>query len=201
MLPLPTEATVEAMNVSTNRRHPFHTYNDRNWFRQFGFTQQNIIVDIDDVERDMEISNGEGSLRHWCLGYSQCFSVIRYSDITPLFCSTSKLTCFGAICHRLPLFRQAPVWFGRSSKNMYMGEPESWNHSAIDSLNCSLLEQNAAIIASFKERKKEKKKRRSWLTTILSSYSVQSVSSFRRHLHCIMGMSMDFPDLKAKTND
>ena len=28
MLPLPTEATIEAMNVSTDRRHPFHTYND-----------------------------------------------------------------------------------------------------------------------------------------------------------------------------
>ena len=29
MLPLPTEATVEAANVSTDSRHPFHTYNDR----------------------------------------------------------------------------------------------------------------------------------------------------------------------------
>ena len=64
MLPLPTEATIEALNVSTNRRHPFHTYNDRNRFRQFGFTQQNIVVDIDNVERDMEISNGKGSLRY-----------------------------------------------------------------------------------------------------------------------------------------
>ena len=34
MLTLPTEATIEAMNVSTDRRHPFHTYNDRNRFRQ-----------------------------------------------------------------------------------------------------------------------------------------------------------------------
>ena len=61
MLLLPTEATTEAMNVSTHRCHPFYTYNDRNRFRQFGFTQENII---DDVERDMEISNGKGSLRH-----------------------------------------------------------------------------------------------------------------------------------------
>ena len=52
------------------------SYNDRNWFRQFGFTQQNIVVDIDDVERDMEISYGKGSLGRWCLGYSQCLSVI-----------------------------------------------------------------------------------------------------------------------------
>ena len=49
------------MNVSSDRRHPFHTYNDRNQFRQFGFTQQNIVVDMDDVERDMEILNGKGS--------------------------------------------------------------------------------------------------------------------------------------------
>ena len=64
MLPLPTEATIQAMNVSTDRRHPFDTYNDRNPFRHFGFTQQNIVVDMDDVERDMKISNGKGSLRH-----------------------------------------------------------------------------------------------------------------------------------------
>ena len=54
MLPLPTEATIEAMNVSTDRRHPFHTYKGRNRFRQFGFAQQNIVVDGNDVERDME---------------------------------------------------------------------------------------------------------------------------------------------------
>ena len=64
MLLLPTEATIDPMNVSTDRRHPFHTYNDRNRFRQFGFTQRNIVVDIDDVERNMEISNGKESLRH-----------------------------------------------------------------------------------------------------------------------------------------
>ena len=64
MLPLPTEATIEAKNISKDRRHPFHTYNDRNRFRQFGFTQQNIVVDTDDVERDVEISNENGSLRH-----------------------------------------------------------------------------------------------------------------------------------------
>ena len=75
MLPLPTEAAV-AMNVFTDRLDPFHTYNDRNRFRQFGFTQQNIVVEIDDGERDMEISNGKGTLIHWRLGYSQCFSVI-----------------------------------------------------------------------------------------------------------------------------
>ena len=63
MLPLPTEATIVAMNVSTNRRHPSHTYNDRNLFRQSGF-KQNIVVGKDNVERDMGISNGKGSLRH-----------------------------------------------------------------------------------------------------------------------------------------
>ena len=153
MLPLPTEATTEAINVSTDRRHPFHTYNDRNRFRQFGFTQQNIVVEIDDGERDMEISNGKGSLRYWCLGCSQCFSVISIF----WYCSTNKLTCFWAIFHRLPLFRQTPVWLGRSSKNMYIDEPESWNYFAIDSLNRLLLEQS--VIGSllffffFKEKK------------------------------------------------
>ena len=64
MLPLPTEATIEAMKVSTDLRHLFHTYNDRNRLSQSGFTQRNIVVDTDDVERHMEISNGKGSLRH-----------------------------------------------------------------------------------------------------------------------------------------
>ena len=57
MLPLSTEVTTEALNVSTDRRHPFYTYDDHNLFRQFRFTQQNIIVNTDDVERDMGISN------------------------------------------------------------------------------------------------------------------------------------------------
>ena len=60
MLPLPTEATIEAMNVSTDRRHPFHTYDDRNRFRQFGVTKQNIEVDMDDMLRDVETSNERG---------------------------------------------------------------------------------------------------------------------------------------------
>ena len=47
MLPLPTEATSEAMNISTNRRHRFNSHNDHNRFRQFGFTQQSITVIID----------------------------------------------------------------------------------------------------------------------------------------------------------
>ena len=62
MLPLPTEATIEAMNASTDRRHLFHTCNDRNRFRQIGFTQQSIVVNIDDVETDTKISNGNGLL-------------------------------------------------------------------------------------------------------------------------------------------
>ena len=84
---------------------------------------------------------------------------------------------------------------------MYIDEPDSWNHIAIDSLNRLLLGHSVAIIVSLKKKKKKKKKKekwRSWLTTILSSYKVQSVSSFRRHLHCIVGKSMDFPDLKQK---
>ena len=163
MLPLLTEATTDAMNVSMDQCHPFHTYNSHNWFRQFGFTQQNIIVDKDDMERDMEISNGKGSLRHWCLGYSQCFSVISIFWYNSLILQYMQ-TCFWAIFRCLPLFRQTPVCLGRSSKNMYMDEPESWNHFAIDSLDRSLLEQSAVIIASLKNNNFFKW--RSRLTTI-----------------------------------
>lgn len=49
-LPLPTETTAEGINVPTDRHHPLNTYDDHNRFRQLGFAQQIIIVDIDDVE-------------------------------------------------------------------------------------------------------------------------------------------------------
>ena len=98
--------------------------------------------------------------------------------LIPLDCSTNKLSFFLAILHCLALCRQTPVWLGRSSKNMYTDEPESWNHFAIDSLNRSLLVQSAAIIVSFL------KKWCSWLMTIFSLCSIQSVSSFWHHLHC-----------------
>ena len=48
MPPLPTEATIGATKVSTNRRHSFHTCNDHSRFRQYGFAQQSFV---DDVER------------------------------------------------------------------------------------------------------------------------------------------------------
>ena len=64
MLLLLTEATIEAMDVSLDQRHPFYIYNDHNLFRQFGFTQQNIIVNQVDVKRDMGILTVKGSLRH-----------------------------------------------------------------------------------------------------------------------------------------
>ena len=186
------------MNICMDRHHPFHTYNDHKWFRQFEFTQHNIVINIDDMERDTEILNGTGSLRHWRCGYNQFFSVIFYILMAGYSCSTSKLTCFWAIFHCLPLFRQTPVWLGRSSKNMDINEPESWNHFAIDSLNHWLWEQSAAIIASLKKKFKE---RRNWLKTILSLYSVQSVSGFQRHLHGIVGKTTDFSDLKTNTID
>ena len=64
MLLLPKEAAIKVMNISMDQCHPFHTYNDHNLFRQFGFTQQNIIVNQVDVKRDMGISTVKGSLRH-----------------------------------------------------------------------------------------------------------------------------------------
>lgn len=77
------------------------------------------------------------------------------SWLIPLYCSTSRLTCFWAIFHHQPLFRQTPVWLGRSSKNMCIDLPESWNLFAFDLLNCSHLEQTAAITASLKKERKE----------------------------------------------
>ena len=152
MLPLPTEATILALNISTDRRHPFHTYNDHNRFRQyFGFTQQNIVVDIDDIERDMEISNGKGSLR---IRYSN--SLIQQHKRTYLFLSYFSSPAI--------IQTNSSLAWEVVQKNMYMDEPESWNYFAIDPLNRLLLEQI-------------------------------------RHLHCIVGKSMDFPDLKTKTSD
>ena len=92
---------------------------------------------------------------HWDIDASATVNAsqwFRHSNgrLIPLYCSKRKLTCFWAICHRLPLSRRTPVWLGRSSKNMYINGPESWSHSAIDSLNRSLLEQGVAIIASLK---------------------------------------------------
>ena len=52
-----------------------------------------------------------------------------------------------------------------------------------------------------KKKKKKEKKRLSWLTTILSPYSVQSVSNFRLHLHCIVDKKMNFSYLKTNTSD
>ena len=148
MLPLRTEATIEAMNVSTDRRHLFHTYNDRNRFGQFGFTQQNIGVDID----DMAISNGKGSLRHCRLRLQSMF----LSDFDILIAYNSliqqqKQTYLFLSYFLSPATIQTPVWLGRWSKNMYMDEPESWNYFAIDSLNRLLLEQSAAMIVSWKK--------------------------------------------------
>ena len=150
---LPTKATVEAPNVSTDRRHPFHTCNDHNRFRQFRFTQQKIVVDIDDVERDTEISNGKGSLRLWCLGYSQCFLVI------PLFWYNSFLLQHKQTYLFLSYLSPPAIIQTNSSlawvvlqNNMYMDEPElcHWfiksltlwmnQNFATDSLNRSLLE-------------------------------------------------------------
>ena len=111
MLPLPTETTIEAMNVSTDRRHPFHAYNDRNRFRQFGFTQ-NIVVDIDDVERDMEISNGKGSLR---IRYSN--SLILQHKRTYLFLSYFSSPAI--------IQTNSSLAWEVVQKNMYIDEPES----------------------------------------------------------------------------
>ena len=70
-----------------------------------------------------------------------------YNFFTPQYRQTYLFLSYSS----LPAIIQTPVWLGRSSKNMYMDEPESWNHFAIDSLNRLLLEQSTAIITSFKK--------------------------------------------------
>ena len=49
-----------------------------------------------------------------------------------------------------------------------------------------------------RERERERERETQLVDDNLSSYSVQSVSSFRRHGHCIVGKKMDFSDLKNK---
>ena len=151
MLPLPTEATIEVMNISTDRRHPFHTYNDRNRFRQFGFTRQNIVVDIGGVERDMEISNGKVSLRNWCHGYSHCFSVISIFWYNSLSLQYRQLYLFLSNFSS-PVIIQTNSTLAWEVVQKYV---HGWTRIMkplchwFDSLNRWLLEQSAAIIASF----------------------------------------------------
>ena len=169
MLPLPAEATIEAMNVSTDRHHPFHTYNDRNRFRQFGFAQQNVVVELDDVGRDLEISNGKGSLRHWCLGYSQCFSVISifwWQANSPIL--QHKQTYLFLSCFSSPAIIQTSsslAWeVVQKCVHGWTRIMKPLCHWFIKSLTFRTKCGNHRVI------KKKKEKRRSWLTTIISSF-------------------------------
>ena len=124
---------------------------------------------------------------HWDIDASATVNAsqwFRHSNgrLIPLYCSKRKLTCFWAICHRLPLSRRTPVWLGRSSKNMYINGPESWSHSAIDSLKRWLLQHSAAINSSLKKEEKKKKKkdavgwRQSYRHTVSNRYQVFDVT-------------------------
>ena len=67
---------------------------------------------------------------HWDVDASTTINAsqrFRYSNgrLIPLYCSTSKLTCFWAIFHRLSFFKQTPIWVGRSSKNMYVDQNQN----------------------------------------------------------------------------
>ena len=172
MLPLPTGNV--SMDVSTDRRHPFHTYNDRNRFGQFELTQQNIVVDINDVERDTEISNGKRSMRHWRLGDSQCFSVISifWWEANSLILQHMQTYLFlsyfssPAIIHT----KSSLAWEVVQKYVAYIDEPESRKRFAIDSFKSLTFRTKCS---NHRVIKKKKKKWCSWLTTISSSYSVQ----------------------------
>ena len=75
MLPLSTEATIEAMNVFTDRRHPFHTFNDYSRFRQFGFTQRNIVAN--EIPR----------VHHHVVGMLRSMTDINQPSLPTPFCS------------------------------------------------------------------------------------------------------------------
>ena len=123
MLPLPTDATTESMSISTDWRHPFHTCNNHNLFSQFGFTEQIIMVNTNDAERDMEILNGKG---HWdtdasaTISASQWFQYFNGGPIL-LYWSTIKLVSelsfffYFIACHYSDKLQ---LWLKWSSKNM-----------------------------------------------------------------------------------
>ena len=148
------------------------------------------------MERDIEISKGViETLTPLLSDYSQHFSVtFQHSDgrLISVYCNTSE---FVSELFHLPLFRQIPVWLGRWSKNRWTDEPQSWNHFAIDSLNCWLFGQSAAIITSFKREKFMQVIDK----VILLSYYVQLASRFWCHFTCIVCVRGSiFPDLKHR---
>ena len=153
MLHLATESAAEAMNFFTDWHHPLHTYNNHNRFRQFGFTQQNIIVNTDDVERDIEISNGKGSWRHWCFCRSRCFSVISifWWQVNFLILQYKQTYLFLSYFSPPATIQtnSTLAWeFVQKYLHGWTRIMKPFCHFAIDSLNRSLLEQSAAIIAS-----------------------------------------------------
>ena len=149
------------------------------------------------MERDIEISKGViETLTPLLSDYSQHFSVtFQHSDgrLISVYCNTSE---FVSELFHLPLFRQIPVWLGRWSKNRWTDEPQSWNHFAIDSLNCWLFGQSAAIITSFKREKFMQVIDK----VILLSYYVQLASRFWCHFTCIVCKRINFPWSKTQVD-
>ena len=128
---------------------------------------------------------------HWDMDASATISASRWfrycnGVLIYLYCSTSKSNCFWPTCHRLPLFRKnsSLAWevirkyvhrWTRIMKPLDTLTHESWNHLTdwfMPSLTFSTKCRNHHGI------KKKRKKWRSWLTTISSPYSVQSLSNF-----------------------
>ena len=167
------------MNVSTDRRHPFYTSNDYNRFRQFGFTQQNIVVNIDDEESDTEVFTGKGSLRHWRLGYNLCFTFISI-----FLWQGNSLILQRKQAYLFLSYFSSPA-FTKTNSSLGWGVVQKYVHM---NKNHETTLPSAAIIAWFFFIEC-----RGWLTTNLSSHSVQSASSFRRHLHCIGVRQWIFP--------
>ena len=125
MLPLPTEATIQAMNVFTDRRHPFHTYNGRNRFRQLFWIHTT-------KHRSRHRRRGE---RHGILEWRGVIETLMprvqsvfLGDFDILIAYNSLIQQHKQIYLFLSYFSspaiiiETPVWLGRSSQNIYMVE-------------------------------------------------------------------------------
>ena len=203
MLLLPTGATIEAMNVSTDRRHPFHTYNDRNRFRQLfwihttkhrsrhrrrGERRGNlewkwVIETLMPWLQSMLLSDFVILMAGW-FHYTAAHANLLFLSYfsLPAIIQTSSSLAWEVVQKYVQgwtrMMKPLCLWFIK----WLTSRTKCSSHRVIK--KCCYF-QNDAV---------------GWRRFLLS-HSVQSLSSIRRHLHCIVGKSVDFPDLKTKTRD
>ena len=163
MLSLPTDATVEAMNIPTDRRHSFHTYSDHSSFRQFAFTERNIVVNTDNVERDWKSRTGRGDWND--VDASVTINVSRwflYSNG-----STSKLNFFFLSYFSSPVIIQINSSLAlkvvQKYVNRWTGVVKWLCYWFIKSFAFKTKCSNHRVIKKKKERKKKRKRKKTQL--------------------------------------